>query len=140
MLGASAVWIGTRFILSEEAGAPEAHKEAVRTAGFDDNVRTIIFTGRPLRVRNNAYIKNWEENRAQEIKELTSKGIVPVEHDFENLPDDVDDETLDNARPFLMGKVAAVVNEKKSAKAIVDELVTDAVAWLQKGNKLISKL
>lgn len=44
MLGASAVWIGTRFVLSEEAGASEAHKEAVRTAGFDDNVRTIIFT------------------------------------------------------------------------------------------------
>jgi len=44
MLGASAVWIGTRFVLSEEAGAPEAHQEAVRTSGFDDNVRTIIFT------------------------------------------------------------------------------------------------
>ena len=46
MLGASAVWIGTRFVLSEEAGAPKAHQEAVRTSGFDDNVRTIIFTVR----------------------------------------------------------------------------------------------
>lgn len=44
MYGASAVWVGTRFVLSEEAGAPKAHQEAVRTAGFDDNVRTIIFT------------------------------------------------------------------------------------------------
>jgi NAD(P)H-dependent flavin oxidoreductase YrpB (nitropropane dioxygenase family) len=44
MLGASAVWIGTRFVLADEAGAPKAHQEAVRTAGFDDNVRTIIFT------------------------------------------------------------------------------------------------
>ena len=44
MLGASAVWIGTRFVLSEEAGAPKAHQEAVKTSGFDDNVRTIIFT------------------------------------------------------------------------------------------------
>ncbi|KNG87537.1 oxidoreductase, 2-nitropropane dioxygenase family [Aspergillus nomiae NRRL 13137] len=123
MLGASAVWIG-----------------AVRTAGFEDNVRTIIFTGRPLRVRNNAYIKNWEENRQEEIKQLTSKGIIPVEHDMENLPDDVDDDTLDNARPFLMGKVAAVVNEKKSAKAIVDELVNDASDLLQKGHKMLAKL
>ena len=45
MLGASAVWVGTRFVLSKEAGAPKAHQEAVRTSGFDDNVRTIIFTG-----------------------------------------------------------------------------------------------
>jgi len=44
MLGATGVWIGTRFVLSEEAGAPKAHQEAVRTAGFDDNIRTIIFT------------------------------------------------------------------------------------------------
>jgi NAD(P)H-dependent flavin oxidoreductase YrpB (nitropropane dioxygenase family) len=43
-LGASAVWVGTRFVLSNEAGASRAHQEAVRTSGFDDNVRTIIFT------------------------------------------------------------------------------------------------
>lgn len=52
----------------------------------------------------------------------------------------MDDETLDNARPFLMGKVSAVVNEKKPAKAIVDELVTDAAALLKKGNQMLAKL
>jgi NAD(P)H-dependent flavin oxidoreductase YrpB (nitropropane dioxygenase family) len=158
MLGASGVWIGTRFILADEAGAPVAHQEAVRTAGFEDNVRTIIFTvsshaecksgygqanmyqGRPMRVRMNAYIQNWEENRREEMKELTSKGIIPVEHDFENLGDDVDDETLDNARPYLMGKVSAVVSEKKPAKAIVDEIVSDAAALLKMGNRMVAKL
>jgi NAD(P)H-dependent flavin oxidoreductase YrpB (nitropropane dioxygenase family) len=138
--GAAGVWVGTRFILAEEAGAPKAHQEAVRTAGWDDNVRTIIFTGRPLRVRTNPYIQNWEENRAQEIKELTSKGILPVEHDLEKLGDDLDDETMDNARPFLMGKVAAVVEEKKSAREIVDEFVTDAVKSLQSASThIVSK-
>lgn len=140
MLGASAVWIGTRFVLCEEAGAPDAHKDAVQTAGFDDNVRTLIFTGRPLRVRMNSYIKNWEENRQQEIKDLTSKGVIPVEHDMENLSDDLDDDTMDNARPFLMGKAAAVVNEKKSAKAIIDEMVTDGVKWLNRGHTMVAKL
>lgn len=140
MLGASAVWVGTRFILTDEAGASKAHQEAVRTAGHDDNVRTIIFTGRPLRVRTNPYIKNWEENRTAEIKELTSKGIIPVEWELENLKDDEYDEKMENMRPFLMGKAAAVVNEKKSAKAVVDELVGDAVAWIHKGEKMTAKL
>jgi len=54
MLGATGVWIGTRFVLSEEAGAPKAHQEAVRTAGFDDNVRTIIFT-----------VSNWEKSQTK---------------------------------------------------------------------------
>lgn len=137
MLGASAVWVGTRFILAEEAGAPKAHQEAVRTSGFDDNVRTIIFTGRPLRVRQNPYIQNWEENRQAEIKELTGKGVIPVENDLEKMGDDIDDETMDYARPFLMGKVAAVVNDKKPAKEIVDEMVSGAVEWLNKGNSCI---
>jgi len=133
-LGASAVWVGTRFVLSEEAGASKAHQEAVRTAGFDDNIRTIIFTGRPLRVRNNPYIQNWEENRSEQIRDLTSKGKIPVEYDMETLGDDVDDDTLDNARPFLMGKVSAVVNDKESAKTIVDGMVNGAVEWIQKTN------
>ncbi|GAB7334442.1 hypothetical protein MBLNU13_g06445t1 [Cladosporium sp. NU13] len=136
-LGASAVWVGTRFILSEEAGAPKAHQEAVRTAGFDDNIRTIIFTGRPLRVRNNPYINNWEVERAQEIKELTAKGVIPVEHDLERMGDDVDDDTMDNARPFLMGKASAVVNERKSAREIVDEMVQGAVDEIRKSNAAI---
>jgi NAD(P)H-dependent flavin oxidoreductase YrpB (nitropropane dioxygenase family) len=92
MLGASGVWVGTRFILTDEAGAPKAHQEAIRT---------IIFTGRPLRVRTNPYIANWEENRAAEIKELTSKGVIPVEHDFETLGDDIDDEVSTDQMSFL---------------------------------------
>lgn len=39
-----------------------------------------------------------------------------------------------------MGKTAAVVNEKKSAKAIVDELVDDAAVEMAKGHKMIAKL
>ncbi|KUI53880.1 putative nitronate monooxygenase [Cytospora mali] len=156
MMGASAVWVGTRFVLSQEAGAPEAHKEAVRTAGFDDTIRTLIFTGRPLRVRKNPYIVNWETERQAEIRELTSKGTLPYERDLDALmsgemkqppkgldlgganADDVDlDEVMDQFRPFLMGKCAAVCNENKSAKEIVDEFVNDATAALQKGSQLI---
>ena len=47
---------------------------------------------------------------------------------------------MDNARPFLMGKVAAVVNERKSAREIVDELVSGAVYAINKGSaQIVSK-
>jgi len=139
-MGAAGVWVGTRFILADEAGAPKEHQEAVRTAGYDDTIRTIIFTGRPLRVRKNNYILNWEENRKDEIKSLTSKGTIPVEHDIEELDkaDKLDDDTMDAARPWLMGKVAAVVNDKKPAKAIVDEMVAEAVAQLKQVQTYVS--
>jgi NAD(P)H-dependent flavin oxidoreductase YrpB (nitropropane dioxygenase family) len=156
MMGAGAVWVGTRFILTDEAGAPKAHKEAVRTSGHDDNIRTIIFTGRPMRVRNNDYINDWETNRIQEMRDLAAKGTIPYEADLDKLlgegeekpsvadagnsNEDEDDDPLEKFRPFLMGKAAAVVNEQKPAKAVVDEFVNDAVAWIQKGNKMIAKL
>ena len=54
-----------------------------------------------------------------EIRELTSKGILPVSNDLETAQNT--EELLDQAHPFLMGKVSAVCNEMKSAKAIVDE-------------------
>jgi NAD(P)H-dependent flavin oxidoreductase YrpB (nitropropane dioxygenase family) len=158
MMGASAVWVGTRFILCDEAGAPEAHKESVRTASFDDTIRTLIFTGRPLRVRNNPYIDNWESSRQAELKELTSKGVLPYEADLEKVMsgnadkipgaealkasagDEDEEDMLDQFRPFLMGKCVALVNESKSAKAIVDEFITDASASLSKGSQMIAKL
>ena len=145
MMGASAVWVGTRFVLTKEADAPQAHKDAVRTSSFDDNVRTIIFTGRPMRVRNNDYINDWETNRQAEIKELTAKGTIPYEADLDKImsqeaSDDEDDDPLDKFRPFLMGKCAAMVNEEKSAKEVVDEFVGDAAEWMSKGQgMLVSK-
>jgi hypothetical protein len=103
--------------------------------GYTDT--NSFLQGRPLRVRNNPYIQNWEENRSEQIRELTTKGKIPVEYDMETLGDDVDDDTLDNARPFLMGKASAVTNEKKPAKEIVDEMVSGAVEWMQRGNGYI---
>jgi hypothetical protein len=71
-----------------------------------------------------------------EIRELTNKGILPVLHDFETRSKEM--EALDDeAHPFLMGKVSAVVHEEKPAKAIVDEIVAGAVKRLNAGNAML---
>ncbi|KAJ3229225.1 hypothetical protein HDU78_009175 [Chytriomyces hyalinus] len=77
-MGASAVWVGTRFICSTEAGAPKRHQEAVLGAGFHDTHRTLINTGRPLRILKNWYSNNWEDNRQAELKELLAEGKIPA--------------------------------------------------------------
>jgi len=119
--GATGVWVGTRFICAEEAGASRKHQEAVITAGDKDTIRTIIFTGRPLRVRKTPFIMDWEENKQAEIKKLTSQGTLPVGME----PEDPSN------RPFLIGKTAAVIHDVKPAKAIVDEMVAEAVQSLK---------
>lgn len=85
MLGASAVWVGTRFVAARESGASEVAKKTLVGAGFEEVIRTTIFTGRPVRHFATPYIRDWEENRQEEIKTLLAKGIVPLQHDFERL-------------------------------------------------------
>lgn len=57
--GAQAVWVGTRFLASVESGAPKIHKELTVSAGLDDTVRTLVYTGRPCRLRKTAYLEDW---------------------------------------------------------------------------------
>jgi len=141
-LGASAVWVGTRFVCAKEAGAPPRHQQAVIKADFHDTIRTIIFTGRPLRVVKNPYIMDWEENRQGEIKELTSKGVVPVPHEMEakEKKGDVDFNLRLNALPLLMGQCAGAIKDIKPAAQIMQEMVTDAIAIIRHNNKLVAKL
>merc|ERR1712039_1023769 len=49
-MGCSGVWVGTRFVASEEAAAGPFHKKLISKADYTDTVRTFIYSGRPLRV------------------------------------------------------------------------------------------
>jgi NAD(P)H-dependent flavin oxidoreductase YrpB (nitropropane dioxygenase family) len=138
MLGAGAVWVGTRFILSEESGASRVHKKALQEAGFDDIIRTTIFSGRPLNTQATPYIKRWENERKQEMQDLQGRGIIPLAHDMDTKKDD--DEVLDNAHPMLMGKVAGLVRERLPAAKIVESMVEEAAALLEAGGRSVSKL
>ena len=131
--GAEAVWVGTRFVASTEAGAPKAHKEAVLSAGYEDAVTTLIYTGRPLRVRRTPYVDDWNNNRQAEIKELTAKGILPAEHDLQQHPE----KSLE-ARAWLIGRVAALIDEVLPAKTIVENMVGDAARIMQEGAARVS--
>jgi len=138
--GAQGVWVGTRFVCSTEAGAPPRHQQAIIKADYHDTVRTVIFTGRPLRVLKNEYIMLWENERQNEIRELTSKGIIPVKWDFEDksakneLPSS---DVLMGLRPLLMGQCAGAVKDIKPARVIIDEMITEAIAALRHGVSLV---
>jgi len=134
MWGAQAVWVGTRFVASVEAGAPKAHKDTILKAGYEDAVRTLIYTGRPLRVYKTPYVEDWENNRQAEIKDLTSRGIIPHEHELQKHPD----KSL-QGRSWLIGRVAAQIHDVLPAKVIVDSMVEDASNQLQQVASNIAK-
>ncbi|KAG4425930.1 hypothetical protein IFR04_000874 [Cadophora malorum] len=128
MQGATGVWVGTRFVASTEAGCSQAHKEGVVSAAFEDTVRTLVVSGRPLRTKRNAWIDKWEA-QPEKIKELTEKGVVPLEYDMEKGNDfDI---------PHLMGVVAGVITSIQPARQIVDEMVSEAVEQLKQAQTFL---
>ncbi|PCH38283.1 2-nitropropane dioxygenase [Wolfiporia cocos MD-104 SS10] len=129
--GAAGVWVGTRFVASEEAAAPKKHKQMLLTAGYDDVTKTTIYSGRPLRVRRTPYVIDWEKRQA-EIDELTSQGKIPHDEEIAKHPE----KSLEG-QYWMMGQVAGTINDIKPAKEIVDELVATAAASLQIANSYV---
>ncbi|KAH7405644.1 2-nitropropane dioxygenase [Phaeosphaeria sp. MPI-PUGE-AT-0046c] len=130
MLGASGVWVGTRFIPSVESKAPKSFKDEVIKATYDSWVKSIIWSGRPLRALSNPYILDWEQNRQAEIKELTSKGVVPLPYEIDRLHKEgkLTDEIEDAAALRPIGVVGGSVNKaNQSAAEIVAEMVQETV-------------
>ena len=84
-------------------------------------------------MRRTQYVEDWGKNRQTEIKELTSKGIIPNKHELEMHP-----EKSVQAVSFLLGNVAAFINDILPAQTISDNMVKEAARILQDRSKLVS--
>merc|ERR1712232_1413870 len=129
-LGASGVWVGTRFIASKETGAPKRHVEHVLKASVTDTVKTLIYSGRPLRTFVTPYVKDFEL-RPEEIREYCEQGILPIRGDYKK--------HMQAGKPFskgetvalLMGQAAGAVHEIESAQEIIEEMVMSAIRMIR---------
>lgn len=81
---------------------------------------------------NYLFFSRRENNRQAEIKELTSKGIIPHEHEVENHPD----QSI-AGRSWIIGSVSALIHEILPAQKIVEDMVEEAANILQHGASLV---
>ena len=139
-LGASGVWVGTRFVCAEEAGAPPLHQKTVMNTTSEGTARTIIFSGRPLRGGMTEYVRDWEDNRQEEIKDLTTKGILPAFHDQQKAEKEGNPLPLTTTRYWLMGQGAGAVNDVKPAKEIINEMIDGAINIMRHNVSIVSRI
>lgn len=141
-LGAAGVWIGTRFIACDEASAPAAHKKLVCNASSGDTIRTLVLSGRPLRLIPNDWVKSWER-QPEKIKEFVDKGIVPLEYELKNMGDDDDEKRIGclTAINSLAGQSVGGIHSVEPAAKIIDDMMSGAVAMLRNNAAMVvSKL
>lgn len=140
-LGAEAVWVGTRFLASEEATTTKLHKEKLLGASSEDTTRTPIFTGRPARVLKTPYIRNWEDKRQTEQAELLAKGVIPIGHDMKRAQDAGEKWSVIESAGHSFGQACGAITEIKPAALIVEEMVQQAVEVLRtSGGRVLAKL
>lgn len=85
--------------------------------------------------------KDRNNNRADEIKELTSKGIIPHDHEMEKIKENPEAlmKLAKAPRPWLIGRVSALIHDVIPAKAIVDNMIAEAVEIINRDAGLVSK-
>ena len=66
-LGASAVQMGTAFLMCRESGVPESYKNAMLAANEDDTVISNVFSGRYARLIENRYIRDMRNSDLQPL-------------------------------------------------------------------------
>jgi NAD(P)H-dependent flavin oxidoreductase YrpB (nitropropane dioxygenase family) len=141
-LGAAGVWVGTRFIACEEASAPPAHKNLVVNSSSNDTIRTLVLSGRPLRLVPNQWVKSWEA-QPEKIKDFVDRGVVPMEYEFKNVADDVVEtkKGLFTAINSLAGQAVGGIRSIETAEKIVDDMMEGAMEMLRSNASLmVSKL
>jgi enoyl-[acyl-carrier protein] reductase II len=75
--GAQGIWMGTRFIASDEARAGKIYKDGVLAADASGTLVTRCYSGKPMRVLANRYAEDWERNPG-DIKPFPEQFVVSI--------------------------------------------------------------
>jgi enoyl-[acyl-carrier protein] reductase II len=137
-LGATGVWMGTRFIASKEAHAGELYRQTILEATDEDTVRTRSYSGKPMRVKKNPYVEDWEK-RPQDIQPFPMQAMISSRAGvMGGIGGQI--EGLDPDRScFAMGQSAGGVRDVPSAGEIVARLIAEAEAAMDRMEKLREK-
>ena len=128
MLGATAVQIGTRFLVADECIIHDNYKEKVINAKDIDSVVTGTTTGHPVRVLRNKMTKEYirlEHNGVgyEELERMTLGSLRKA----------VIDGDKDNGS-VMAGQIAGLISKRQSCEQIITEIVSEADKLLRNGD------
>lgn len=137
-LGAQGVWMGTRFIASTEAHAGDLYRQAVVEAADEDTVRTRCYSGKPMRVKKNPYVEDWE-SRPGDIQGFPQQAMVSIRAGaMGGIGGQIDGLEADRSC-FAMGQSAGGIHEVLPAAEIVAQMMADAEASIARIARLSTR-
>jgi enoyl-[acyl-carrier protein] reductase II len=130
-LGAQGVWMGTRFIASVEAHAGALYRETILESEDTDTTRTRCYSGKPMRVRTNPYVQDWE-SRPADIQPFPHQALLSrragvmggIGGQIEGLDPD--------KSCFAMGQSAGGIADVLTAAEIIQRILQEADAAIDR--------
>ena len=124
--GAQGVWMGTRFIASNEAHAAETYKKRIAEIREEDTIVTRCYSGKPMRVIRNEYVEEWER-RPEDIAPFPLQALASMEAGvFDALGPDLKDELDPNRAAMPCGQGAGSIHEILSCRQIIEQVMRQA--------------
>ena len=122
--GAAGVWVGTAFLVSEEANQPKAQLERILAATEEDTKITRLYSGKTMRNIRNPLIDAWEASGIRALP-MGVQGIV-IRDVAHSLRQAGRDDLLMNAA----GQIAGMLDEVRPAAVIFEQIIGETVEIL----------
>lgn len=120
-LGACGVWMGTRFVVSEEAFAHINYKNKIIAVNEEGTVVTRCYTGKTARMIKNKFIEEWEGRESE---------ILPFPEQILKVGKDVHfaarAEGKIDTGSMPAGQVSGMIKKVKSARDVVEDIMAEA--------------
>jgi len=120
-MGCIGVWVGTRFLATEEGGILDIQKQRILDATDEDTRRTYIYTGKTSRAIYNKFHDLWDEAGLDPLpfpmQVTLASGLVDM---F------LKGNQLDYVAPFS-GQISGLIKEIQPARQVLEEMVEETV-------------
>ncbi|MEH6588341.1 MAG: nitronate monooxygenase family protein [Halioglobus sp.] len=136
-MGAQGVWMGSRWLISNEAQAEPAQRESYKAATSEDTVRSCSFTGKTARMLKNEWTEAWEREDTPDPLPMPLQGYLTFDavrrtHRYAGSGE------CQKIAFNPVGQVVGQMNEEESCRDIMYQLLNEYAESLDHLNAISS--
>ncbi|MGQ9655591.1 MAG: NAD(P)H-dependent flavin oxidoreductase [Thermodesulfobacteriota bacterium] len=119
-MGCVGVWVGTRFLATEEAGSLEANKKRIVEAADEDTVVSKVYSGKTLRAIRNRFHDLWDGSGLDPLPFPTQAFLSSA------LVAGFIEARKDDYVGVFAGQISGLIREIKPAQEVLWDMVEEA--------------
>ena len=126
-MGCVGVWVGTRFLATDEAGALETNKQRILDSTDEGTRVSTAYTGKTLRASLNKFHRLWDESGLDPIP-FPNQVLISSALLWSFLEGNKTDYV-----GGLAGQISGLIQDIKPARQVLEEMVEETVEILTRG-------